>query len=267
MLSFVSMATPTFGFLFTRFDLQTQHQYKAGRTRPGGATFPETASVSMRPKTWSTRSPRTSLVTALEDRPRPNWLTFRLTGGRVLLRTLWNGSLAVPFPVLFELGDNATSGAETEDVPEQALLSPHPLPAAAATRGPVIVCPAMFGTVKDYTDLVDGLRQRGHPVLVMPLKFTDWFSASLQLISASLTDECWRGEMRPEVALPFYFKALDAATAQMQREMQAENGVEEPIQLVAHSIGGWAARAYLGQLSPEKRAAYSALVTLGMPQI
>jgi len=162
-----------------------------------------------------------------------------------------------PCSLRFELlGDKATSGAEPEDIP---------ITAVAAMRGPVIVCPAMFGTVKDYTDLVDGLRRRGHPVRVMPLKYTDWFTAALQLVPASLTDDFWRNEMRPEVALSFYFKALDAATAQMQREMQAEGGVEEPIQLVAHSIGGWAARAYLGQLSPEKRAAYGALVTLGTP--
>jgi len=38
------------------------------------------------------------------------------------------------------------------------------------------------------------------------------------------------------------------------------------VQLVAHSIGGWIARAYLGQLESEARAAtFSALATLGTP--
>ena len=222
------------------------------------------------PKTLSTRSPRSSPVIALKDRRRPNWPAFRCTGGHVLLHTLWNGSLAFPLPLPFELlGDKATLGADPEHVPQsEAEFPPAPPTAVAATRGPVIVCPALFGTVTDYTDLVDGLRRRGHhPVRVMPLKFTDWFTAALQLVPASLTDDFWRNEMRPEVALSFYFKALDAVTTQMQREMQAEGGVEEPIQLVAHSIGGWAARAYLGQLSTEKRAAFSALVTLGTPHI
>ena len=72
------------------------------------------------------------------------------------------------------------------------------LAAVAATRAPVLVCPAQFGTDADYAELVDGLRQRGHPVSVVPLKFTDW----LRLIPASLTAEYWRGELSPEVALP-----------------------------------------------------------------
>ena len=45
----------------------------------------------------------------------------------------------------------------------------------------MLVCPAQFGTDADYAELVDGLRARGHPVLVTPLKFTDW----LRLIPAA----------------------------------------------------------------------------------
>ena len=63
-----------------------------------------------------------------------------------------------------------------------------------------------------------------------------------------------------QVALPFYFEALDKAAAKLQQEHPGQ-----PIQLVAHSIGGWIARAYLGQLSAERRAAFGALVTLGTP--
>ena len=62
------------------------------------------------------------------------------------------------------------------------------------------------------------------------------------------------------MALPFYFEALDRAVA--------EAAAKEPgrkIHLVAHSIGGWIARAYLGQLSDERRAAFGSLVTLGTP--
>ena len=150
--------------------------------------------------------------------------------------------------------------AEPDDPELEALLRPPPpaAPPAAveATRAPVLVCPAQFGTDADYAELVDGLRARGHPVSVVPLQFTDW----LRLIPASLTPEYWKCELSPDVALPFYYEALDAATAQLEREHPGQ-----PIQLVAHSIGGWITRAYLGQLSPEKRAAYSALVTLGTP--
>ena len=86
------------------------------------------------------------------------------------------------------------------------------------------------------------------------------------------------------MALPFYFEALDAATAQLQSEHGADvqilpspsshlspspskpkpkpkpkplPGADVQIQLVGHSIGGWIARAYLGQLTAERRAAYS----------
>ena len=51
---------------------------------------------------------------------------------------------------------------------------------------------------------------------------------------------------------------MRAAAAKLQQEHPGQ-----PIQLVAHSIGGWIARAYLGQLSAERRAAFGALVTLG----
>ena len=94
-----------------------------------------------------------------------------------------------------------TPESEPNDPELEALLSPPPpsapTPPVAATRAPVLVCPAQFGTDADYAELVDGLRQRGHPVSVVPLKFTDW----LRLIPASLTAEYWRGELSPEVAM------------------------------------------------------------------
>jgi hypothetical protein len=227
-----------------------------------------------------------------EGRLAPSRLGFRFSGGRVLLRTLWNGTLAFPYPVPFGLlGDNAKGWLQTDyltenlrlsrgnkgslfvlvpeaepDDPElEALLDPPPPPPAAAadepaasapTLDPVIVCPAQFGTENDYAELVAGLRARGHPVYVAPLIFTDW----LRLIPASLTAEYWRGELSPDVALPFYYEALDKATKQVAAEHP-----DKPIQLVAHSIGGWIARAYLGQLDDNARAAFGALVTLGTP--
>jgi len=44
----------------------------------------------------------------LEGKLAPNRLGFRFEGGSILLRTLWNGTLALPYPVPFALlGDNA----------------------------------------------------------------------------------------------------------------------------------------------------------------
>ena len=68
---------------------------------------------------------------------------------------------------------------------------------------------AQFGTKADYQELVDGLQARGHPVVVAPLSFADW----LKLIPATLTPEYWKGELSPDVALPFYYEAIDKGIA------------------------------------------------------
>lgn len=132
---------------------------------------------------------------------------------------------------------------------------PAPPPAASLTRDPVLVCPAQFGTSDDYAELVDALRERGHPVVVAPLAFTDW----LRLIPSSFTAAYWTGDLDPDTVLQFYYEALDKAVA----TIRSDHGTDRPIQLVGHSIGGWIARAYLGQLGD--RSAISTLVTLGTP--
>mmetsp|Transcript_54789 Transcript_54789/g.102732 ORF Transcript_54789/g.102732 Transcript_54789/m.102732 type:complete len:601 (+) Transcript_54789:74-1876(+) len=225
----------------------------------------------------------------LDGKPQRNRLGFRFTGGKILLRTIWNGTLSLPYPVPFDLlGDNAKGWLQTDylteklrlsrgnkgslfvltpepepDDPElEAYLDPPPEkapapPASTLVRDPVIICPAQFGTLSNYEDLVESLQARGHPVIVAPLKFTDWF----RLIPASLTPEYWKGELSPDVALPFYYEAIDKAVDMMKQQYPGKK-----IQLVAHSIGGWITRAYLGRMSDDERAAtFSALVTLGTP--
>ena len=224
-----------------------------------------------------------------DDGATANRLGFRFSGGRVLLRTLWNGTLDLPYPVPFELlGDNAKGWLQTDyitpklrlsrgnkgslfvlvpepepDDPElEALLEPPPPPPPPAdpstlVRDPVLICPAQFGTLADYQELVDGLTARGHPTIVAPLEFKDWF----RLIPASLTPEYWKGELSPDVALPFYYEAIEKGVAELERQYPGRK-----IQLVSHSIGGWIARAYLGQITEDARAAkFSALITLGTP--
>jgi hypothetical protein len=251
----------------------------------------------------------------LEGKLAPSRLGFRFTGGTILLRTLWNGTLSLPYPVPFNLlGDNAKGWLQTDYVSDTLRLSrgnkgslfvlvpepdpddaeleamlelspiptPPPLP-ETLTKQPVLICPAQvtlfgrvlfweaagphqtpvlicpgagrrpvvlllgatapatpaavhacpsrpplsphppvpstppfpqFGTAADYVELATALSAAGHPVKVAPLKFTDW----LRLIPASLTPEYWRGELSPEVALPFYFEALDRAVAELEEE-------------------------------------------------
>ena len=106
---------------------------------------------------------------------------------------------------------------------------PPPPPPSSLTKAPVLVCPAQFGTASDYAELVEALESRGHPTVVAPLELRDWF----RLIPASLTPEYWRGELSPDVALPFYYEALDRAIDQLSAKHDGQ-----PVQLVAHSIGG-----------------------------
>ena len=51
-------------------------------------------------------------------------------------------------------------------------------------------------------------------------------------------------------ALPFYYKAIEAGAAALRNEYPGRK-----VQLLAHSIGGWISRAYLGQLPAEERSA------------
>ena len=262
----------------------------------------------------------------LEGPAEPNRLTFRFVGGRLLLKTIWRGTLDLPYPVPFKLlGDNAKGWLQTDYISPNLRLSrgnkgslfvlvPEPEPDAAeltlmlAARGgfdrggvdqaggnqggtnqgggnqgggsqeeaseeegeltpplgtarpppksPVLLCPAQFGTESDYQELVETLRGRGHETTVAPLARFDWF----RLLPAAFTAEYWTGELKPQTALPFYFEALDRAADRI-----AAAHPDQKIQLVAHSIGGWVARAYLGQLDPISRARFGALVTLGSP--
>ena len=51
----------------------------------------------------------------LDGVPSPNRLGLRFSGGRVLLRVLWNGTLDLPYPVPFDLlGENAKGWLQTD---------------------------------------------------------------------------------------------------------------------------------------------------------
>eukprot|EP00967_Tisochrysis_lutea_P062593 scaffold80407_cov36-Tisochrysis_lutea.AAC.3 len=109
---------------------------------------------------------------SLEGKLAPNQLGFRFNGGTVLLRTLWNGTLPLPYPVPFSLlGDNAKGWLQTiyisptlrlsrgnkgtlfvlvpepdsEESDLEALLTPVAMATSAAEqlmKQPVLICPA-----------------------------------------------------------------------------------------------------------------------------
>lgn len=113
----------------------------------------------------------------------------------------------------------------------------------------VVICPAQFGVPKDYEPLVDQLLRRGHSkVIVAPLSRFDW----LKITPSLATADFWKSTLKPLPTLNFYFEALDNAFAEI------ESG---DVSIVGHSIGGWVARAYVGEKSVPVRR----VVTLGTP--
>ena len=75
---------------------------------------------------WIDASPTAvvAIDAALEGRLQPRRLGFRFTGGQVLLRALWKGTLALPYPVPFELlGDNAKGWLQTDYLSPNLRLS------------------------------------------------------------------------------------------------------------------------------------------------
>lgn len=82
-------------------------------------------------------SPRAvvAVEAALEGRPQPNKLAFRFSGGQVLLRALWNGTLGLPYPVPFDLlGENAKGWLQTD------YISPVCSVAAIGIASSVVAC-------------------------------------------------------------------------------------------------------------------------------
>ena len=83
---------------------------------------------------------------------------------------------------------------------------------------------------KDYDDLSALLRQRGHTVACAPLSRLSW----LRIVPSVFTEAFFKGELKPQGTLDFFFEALDAAVADV--------GPDEDIAILGHSIGGWVAR-------------------------
>jgi len=145
-------------------------------------------------------------------------------------------------------------------------LQPPPL---VGTRPPVLVLPGFGNDSGDYLDveptvtdrehgtggLVTRLQNRGfHSVEVLPVARADWLR-----VAAALLDEDFRaGTAPPDTAFGWY---LDRVEEALERAHTAHG---ERVLLLAHSAGGWLARAALGR-RPDLAARTRALVTLGSP--
>jgi len=125
------------------------------------------------------------------------------------------------------------------------------------SKSSVVLCPQQFGGKPgDYTVLIRQLRERGHPVYLVRLSALDWLS----ILKSAFTLDYFKGELEPSKALPFYMNAINDAIQRMPEDKEYT--------LLSHSIGGWVARAWLGEVASEKvRKRCKRFVSLGTPHV
>jgi len=153
--------------------------------------------------------------------------------------------------------DEAAGGEAIID--EDEIPTTLPADSAAATKLPVIICPAQFAVSEDYDELIQRLAARGHRgVYTADLSRPEW----LRILPATLSSDYWQGTLKPGKALQFYYEAIDRAFAKAKK---THPGVK--MNFIGHSIGGWIMRSWLTErLSEEEQQAYVASVTtLGTP--
>ena len=222
---------------------------------------------------------------------------FRFRRGFFLVDTIWNSKITFPYPVPFNLlGDRAIGWLDTigydeesgfraalgnkgtqfifkrkedleipEDVVKGSLLYSSPIEHESdeeekkrnqgLTKRAIIICPQQFGGKPgDYTTITNELRSRGHPVYLARISALEWLS----IIKSAPTEAYFKGELEPSKTLPFYMNAINNAVKRL--------GDENEFTLLSHSIGGWVARAWLGEVADENvRTKCKKFVSLGTP--
>jgi len=142
---------------------------------------------------------------------------------------------------------------EEESEFNKALLDNH-------EKRAVILCPQQFGGKPgDYTELSNLLRERGHAVYTSKLSALDWLS----ITKSAFTKAYWNGALEPSKALPFYNNAINDAISRMDKDHLDR---KKEFTILSHSIGGWVARAWLGEVATQSvRDRCKAFVSLGTP--
>lgn len=151
---------------------------------------------------------------------------------------------------------------------------------APPSAPPIILLPGFGNCSADYSapfgneeaGIAAALKRRGFKVYVLPLERKDWFKVARAL----LTRAYWSGSSTTTPGYSWYLERVAALVDQARRETGSQQ-----VDLVAHSAGGWLARAFLGQVEYreglnasadtlgsadlEPHPAVRALVTLGSP--
>lgn len=168
-------------------------------------------------------------------------------------RGAWNGDLR-PF-----LGHTCDRVDATPDTP------------------PIIICPGFGNSQEDYLSpggaqnmgLVGCLKARGFKVEVMPVRRRDWIKA----LRSFTTPAYWKGTCTVDPSYGWFLACMKASVDSARLKYGSDQ-----VTLLAHSAGGWLARAFLGADrhfdSREEMASGTAhnraikgLVTLGSPHV
>ncbi|CAB9506007.1 PGAP1-like protein [Seminavis robusta] len=141
----------------------------------------------------------------------------------------------------------------------------------------VLLCPAQFCVPVDYEELFDNLQTTRRANIdkglqlpeigtcrVAPLPRTEWIKVARQLPTRNFLE----ATLSAKTTLGWYFDAIEQALS----EIYAIEGADTKVCIIAHSIGGWVARGYLGGLAGSSTAVFqrtleqcSSLITLGTP--
>ena len=131
----------------------------------------------------------------------------------------------------------------------------------------ILICPAQFCVPADYQSLIQSIQKRNPLVIsakVAQLPRTEWIKVARQLPTQSF----FTASLNNAKTLKWYFDAIESSLA----EIYAETDNDTNICIIAHSIGGWVARGYLGGLGQSSTAVYksalercTSFITLGTP--
>jgi len=141
----------------------------------------------------------------------------------------------------------------------------------ASLRPPVIVLPGFGNDSGDYIDveptvnagdklvaggLVERLGRRGFDSIeVLPVARTDW----LRVLGGMFDEDFRAGSAPPDTAFGWYLDKVDDIV------LRTSDTHGQQVMLLAHSAGGWLARAALGRRDGALAKHVRALVTLGAP--
>ena len=119
-----------------------------------------------------------------------------------------------------------------------------------------------MGTFEDYQDLADLIESKTKiPTFLPNLQRLDW---PIGLLPSALSSAYIQGRLEPRTTLSFYLNRIDDAVNEGLRTYPDT----ESIVLVAHSIGGWIARAWLSEWLNSNfniKNKIKKVVTLGSP--